>query len=133
VHVEITTLVIPGVNDADAVLGGIAQRISADLGAEVPWHVTAYRPAYQFTAPSTPSQTLERAWQIGKDAGLMFVYTGNLPGHRYENTYCPRCGTLLIERLGFDVLFNAIPGGQCPRCGRHVAGVWGGDGWPLPR
>jgi len=126
VHVEITTLVVPGVNDADAALRGIAQRMAADLGADVPWHVTAFRPAYQFTAPPTPVRTLERAWQIGKDAGLEFVYTGNVPGLRYDNTYCPKCRTLLIERLGFDVLLNAIRGGRCPHCGRLVAGVWGG-------
>ena len=126
VHVEITTLVIPGVNDAEDALRGIAQRIAADLGADVPWHVTAYRPAYQFNAPPTLVRTLERAWQIGKDAGLEFVYTGNVPGLRYDNTYCPQCRTLMIERLGFDVLLNAIRGGRCPHCGWRVAGVWGG-------
>jgi len=127
VHVEITTLVVPGVNDADTALRGIAQRIVTDLGADIPWHVTAYRPAYQFTAPPTPVRTLERSWQIGKDAGLEFVYTGNVPGHRWDNTYCPQCRTLLIERLGFDVLLNAIRGDRCPHCGRRVAGVWGGS------
>jgi pyruvate formate lyase activating enzyme len=124
VHVEITTLVIPTVNDADAVLGEIAGRIAADLGREVPWHVTSYYPAYRFSAPPTPMRTLERAWQIGKDAGLEFVYVGNLPGHRYDNTYCPGCGALLIRRSGFDVLLNAVRDGRCPQCGRHVAGVW---------
>ena len=92
VHVEITTLVIPGVNDNEAILRGIAQRIMTDLGANVPWHVSAYRPAYQFTAPPTPVRTLERAWQVGKDVGLECVYTGNVPGHHYDNTYCPACG-----------------------------------------
>jgi len=124
VHLEITTLVIPGVNDADATLRGIAQRIVADLGADVPWHITGYHPAYRFAAPPTPVRTLERAWQIGKAAGLEFVYTGNVPGHRHQNTYCPACGALLIERSGFDVLLNVIRDGQCPKCGRHVAGVW---------
>ena len=127
VHVEITTLVIPGVNDADATLRGIAQRIATDLGTATPWHVTAYRPAYRFTAPPTPVRTLERAWQMGKDAGLEFVYAGNVPGHQFENTHCPWCGTLLIERFGFDVLRNVLRGNGCPHCGRHVAGVWGGE------
>jgi len=126
VHIEITTLIIPGVNDADATLREIAGRIVADLGTQVPWHITAYHPAYRFTAPSTPIRTLERAWRIGKDAGLEFVYTGNVPGHRWDNTYCPACGALLIERVGFDVLLNAIRGGRCPHCGRRIAGVWGG-------
>ncbi len=123
-HIEITTLVIPGVNDADATLRGIAQRILMDLGVDVPWHITGYHPAYRFTAPPTPARTLERAWQIGKDTGLEFVYTGNVPGHRHENTYCPACEALLIERLGFDVLLNALQDGRCPKCGRHIAGVW---------
>jgi pyruvate formate lyase activating enzyme len=126
VHIEITTLVVPDINDSYAALREIAQRIVTDLGADVPWHVTGYYPAYRFAAPPTPVRTLERAWQIGKDAGLEFVYTGNVPGHRLDNTCCPGCGTLLIQRMGFDVLMNAVRVGQCPRCGRHIAGVWGG-------
>ncbi len=125
VHLEITTLVIPTVNDADEVLRGIAGRIVAELGPEVPWHVSGYYPAYKFNAPPTPVQTLERAWHIGKEAGLEFVYVGNVPGHRYDNTICPACGALLIRRLGFDVLLNALRGGRCPQCGRPIAGVWG--------
>jgi pyruvate formate lyase activating enzyme len=124
VHIEITTLVIPTVNDADATLRGIAVRIVDELGPEVPWHVTGYYPAYKFNAPPTSSRTLERAWRIGRSAGLEFVYIGNVPGHRYDNTYCPACGTLLIERLGFDVLLNAVRDGRCPRCERSIAGVW---------
>jgi hypothetical protein len=126
VHVEITTLVIPGVNDAEAALRGIAQHLVTDLGADVPWYVTAYRPAYQFTAPPTPVQTLDRAWQMGREAGLEFVYTGNVPGHRYDNTYCPACGGRLVRRFGFDVLLNAVRHGQCPQCRRPIAGVWRG-------
>jgi pyruvate formate lyase activating enzyme len=125
VHVEITTLIIPGVNDTDAALGGLAQRILTDLGPETPWHVIGYHPAYRFTAPPTPVRTLESAWHIGRDAGLDFVYVGNILGHRYDNTYCPECGALLIERSGFDVLRNAVGHGRCPQCGRDVAGVWG--------
>ncbi len=124
VHLEITTLVIPTVNDREATLREIAGRIVTDLGPEVPWHVTAYRPAYRFTAPATPIRTLERAWQIGKEAGLKFIYVGNLPGHRYDNTYCPDCGALLIRRSGFDVLLNVVREGRCPQCGQGVAGVW---------
>jgi pyruvate formate lyase activating enzyme len=123
--VEITTLVISTVNDRESTLRGIAERIVTDLGAHVPWHVTAYYPAYRFSAPPTTTRTLERAWQIGKAAGLEFVYVGNMPGHQYDNTYCPGCGTLLIRRMGFDVLQNAIRHGQCPKCSRSIAGVWG--------
>ncbi len=126
VHIEITTLVIPTVNDTDATLGGIARSIVDKLGPEVPWHVTAYYPAYKFAAPPTPVRTLERAWRIGKDAGLEFVYVGNRPGHRYDNTYCPTCGVLLIERFGFDVVLNLLRDGRCPQCKRPIAGVWSG-------
>lgn len=124
VHVEITTLVIPGVNDADVVLRQIAGRIARELGKQIPWHLSAYFPAYRFTAPPTPVRTLERAWNIAKEAGLEFVYVGNMPGHRYDNTYCPQCSRLLIQRLGFEVLSNAVQNGRCPNCGRVIAGVW---------
>ena len=125
VHVEITTLVIPTVNDSDLVLHGIAERIMTELGREAPWHVTGYCPAYQFTAPPTPMRTLERAWQIGKEAGLEFVYVGNVAGHPYDNTYCPTCGKVLIRRLGLDVVEYRLDAGRCPDCGQPVAGVWG--------
>ena len=124
VHLEITTLVIPTVNDGDAVLRGIAESIVRELGADIPWHVSGYYPAYQFTAPPTPLQTLEGAWQIGNEAGLKFVYVGNLPGHRRDNTYCPACGFLLIRRVGFSVRENQLSGGLCPRCRAVVAGIW---------
>jgi len=127
VHVEITTLVIPTVNDSDATLGGIARRIVTDLGPEVPWHVSAYSPAYRFTVPPTPARTLEHAWHLGKDAGLSFVYLGNIRGHQYENTSCPACGMLLIHRAGFDVVKNRLRTGRCPRCQQPIAGVWGRD------
>jgi pyruvate formate lyase activating enzyme len=125
VHLEITTLVIPGVNDQDDVLRGIAERIVAELGADVPWHLSGYRPAYRFTAPPTPVSTLERAWQLGKGAGLSFVYLGNVPGHRLESTFCPDCGMLLIERRGFSAVVYRLSDGHCPQCGRQVPGRWG--------
>lgn len=125
-HIEVTTLVIPGVNDRDEILQGIAQRLARELGAEIPWHISGYFPAYKFTVPPTPLATLERAWQIGKDTGLQFVYLGNVPGHRYDNTYCPSCPALLIERDGLDVTRIAIDRGCCPRCGQQVAGIWAG-------
>jgi pyruvate formate lyase activating enzyme len=124
VHIEITTLLVPTANDSEAALRGIAERLSAELGPEVPWHVTGYSPAYQFKAPPTPVETLERVWQIGRDAGLKFVYVGNLPFHRYNNTYCPTCDALLIRRFGFKVAGNMLRDGCCPHCARSVAGVW---------
>ena len=124
VHLEITTLVIPGVNDRDEVLRGIAARIAAELGPDVPWHVSGYYPAYRFTAPATPASTLERAWRIGQEAGLEFVYLGNVAGHRLENTTCPDCGELLVGRRGFSVTTFRLDRGRCPRCGQAVPGVW---------
>lgn len=124
IHLEVTTLVIPTVNDAQESLREIAERIVRELGPQVPWHVTGYIPAYRFNLPPTPMKTLERAWEIGKEAGLEFVYIGNVPGHHHDNTYCPDCNTLLIRRMGFDVLFNQVQRGRCPRCGRVIAGVW---------
>jgi pyruvate formate lyase activating enzyme len=125
VHVEITTLVIPTVNDSDSVLRGISERIAADLGREVPWHVTRYYPAYQFNAPPTLIQVLERAWQIGRAAGVEFVYAGNVAGHPHDNTYCAACGMLLIRRFGFEVMEYRLDTGKCPKCGRPIPGVWG--------
>jgi pyruvate formate lyase activating enzyme len=126
VHLEITTLVIPGVNDRDEVLRGIAERIVAHLGPDAPWHVSGYYPAYRFTAPPTPVRTLERAWAAGEEAGLEFVYLGNVLGHRLENTYCPDCGTCLIRRRGLRVTASRLDRGCCPDCGREVPGVWAG-------
>jgi pyruvate formate lyase activating enzyme len=126
VWLEITTLVIPGVNDGDEVLGPIAQRIVADLGSQVPWHVSRYYPAYRFDVPPTPVSTLVRAREIGLEAGLRHVYVGNVPGHADENTFCPKCGKILVRRDGLRLLRRSLaPDGACPRCGEEIAGV----GW----
>jgi len=124
VHLEITTSVIPAVNDAESTLRGIVERIVKDLGHDVPWHVTRYYPAYKFTTPPTPIRSLERAWQISEEAGLNFVYIGNVPAHPHDNTYCPACGALLIRRSGFEVQMNALRDGCCPQCCRQIAGIW---------
>jgi pyruvate formate lyase activating enzyme len=125
IHLEITTLVIPGANDTEATLRRIACRIAADLGPEVPWHLTAYSPAYRYTAPPTPVETLERVWQIGRDEGLFFVYIGNVPGHHRSDTYCPRCSTTLIHRRGLSVRENILDRGCCPHCGYRLPGRYG--------
>jgi pyruvate formate lyase activating enzyme len=125
VHLEITTLVIPGVNDDRASLRAMAERIVADLGSDVPWHATAYYPAYRFNAPPTSVSCLERARAIGREAGLRFVYLGNVPGHPSDNTTCPSCGMLLIQRCGLAVLQNRLEDGCCPRCRTVIPGVWG--------
>jgi pyruvate formate lyase activating enzyme len=129
IHLEITTLVIPGINDDEDILRGIAQRIASELGPDVPWHVSAYFPAYRFSAPPTRVTSLERAWSIGKQAGLNYVYLGNVPGHPYDNTYCPHCDGLLIRRFGFSVVSSRLTGNRCPDCGGWVAMI-PGEGKP---
>jgi pyruvate formate lyase activating enzyme len=124
VWVEITTLVIPGVNDSTATLGGIAERIAVELGLETPWHLGRYYPAYRFTAPPTPVATLERARKIGLHTGLRYVYLGNVPGHPGEYTFCPNCSTILVERgLLRLIRCDITHDGRCPRCGHEVTGI----------
>ncbi len=120
VWIEITTLVIPTVNDDEETLQGIASRIVQELGRGIPWHLSAYYPAYKFLAPPTPVSSLERAYDIGKEEGLDFVYVGNILGHCYENTYCPGCGEVLIRRFGLSVVENRVDDGRCPACTRLV-------------
>jgi len=118
--VELTTLVISEVNDDEKCLRGIARRIHDEVGDDTPWHISRYYPCYKFTAPSTPVETLEKAFKIGKEVGLKFIYVGNVPGHK-ENTYCPACEKLLIERFGFDILsFNLKKDKKCPNCGEKI-------------
>ncbi len=124
IHLEVSTLIIPSVNDSDPVLRSVAERIVRELGPEIPWHVHSYAPAYLFTAPPTPRESLERAWWIGQQARLEYVYVGSMPGHRYANTHCSACDALLIRRLGDEILVNEIKNGACPECGNKIPGVW---------
>jgi pyruvate formate lyase activating enzyme len=124
IHLEITTLVIPTVNDSDATLREIAERMALELGKDVPWHLTGYSPAYKFSVPPTTVPALEHAWEIGKAAGLHFVYVGNVGSHPCSDTYCPECRSLLIRRSGLEVEQNLLKNGRCPRCSGQVAGVW---------
>lgn len=124
---EIVTLVVPGFNDSEEELRAAAEYI-ASISPEIPWHVTAFHQDYKMTDPrNTTAQDLIRAAEIGREAGLHFVYAGNLPGMvgEYENTYCPDCRALLIRRYGFWVLENRLgPDGLCPDCGRRIPGIW---------
>ena len=124
VHIEITTLVIPTVNDDEECLRSIARRIRKELGSETPWHVTRYFAMYKAyergLPPETPTKTVERAYQIGKDEGLLYVYVGNVwPAHPYENTYCPNCGELIIERTGLRTRV-LVEEPFCPKCGELI-------------
>ena len=125
VWLELTTLVIPGVNDDEGCLRSIAKRIRDELGEDTPWHLTAYYPAYKFASqlyvPPTSVRTLEKARQIGKDEGLNYVYLGNIVGHPFENTYCPSCNELLIERYGFSISrYRLSSDKRCPSCQREI-------------
>ena len=127
VHVEVTSLLIQGVNDDENCLRDIANRIKKEAGENTPWHITRYYPAYNAleclsaeAASPTPVEIMEKAWRIGKEAGLNYVYLGNIPGHRYENTYCHACGEMLIRRYVFDVIRNYIKEGKCPKCGAEI-------------
>ena len=123
VWLEVTTLVVPGLNDSDEELTQIAELL-CDLDPAIPWHLSRYYPAYQmFNHPPTPVQTLRRAREIGRKAGLRYVYEGNVPGENGENTYCHHCGALLVERIGFFVRQNRVRGDACPECGTAVDGV----------
>ncbi|HEX9115392.1 MAG TPA: AmmeMemoRadiSam system radical SAM enzyme, partial [Anaerolineae bacterium] len=125
IWLEVTTLVIPGLNDSDEELRWVAGYLLAELGPDVPWHVSRFHPAYRLrSVPPTPAATLERAWQIGRDAGLHYVYVGNLPGHPAESTACPCCGAPLIERAGYQIYRNRLAGGRCPICNAPIAGVF---------
>ena len=126
VWVELTTLVIPGINDDDECLEGIVSRIVAEVGPDTPWHLSRYHPAYRFTAPPTPVATLERAREIGVQAGLRYVYLGNIPGHPGEHTFCPNCGAMLVRRGLLRLLHcDVTRDGHCPHCGQEITGV----GW----
>ncbi|QJA05818.1 AmmeMemoRadiSam system radical SAM enzyme [Thermosulfurimonas marina] len=126
VWLEVTTLIIPGENDDPEELREIARFLRDELGPETPWHVTRFYPTYRLlTRPPTPVETLKRAYEIGKEEGLRYVYTGNVPGEAGENTYCWACGRLLIERFGFRILKKEIPPeGTCPHCGAKIDGLW---------
>lgn len=142
--VEVVTLVIPGFNDSNEELWEAA-RFLASLSLDIPWHVTAFHKDYKMTEPgNTDAQTLIRAAEIGREAGLRYVYAGNLPGNveAYENTHCPRCSYRLVKRSGYIVHEYRLTGdGRCPKCGEKIAGLWpkdpstaglNGVGYPLP-
>jgi pyruvate formate lyase activating enzyme len=124
IWIEITTLIIPGLNDSDMELREIADFIVANLGIDTPWHVSQFHPTYKLTAlPKTPAATLRRARDIGIAAGLRYVYEGNVPGEGGENTNCPSCAKLLIKRYGYIIEADWINNGACPHCGANIAGI----------
>jgi pyruvate formate lyase activating enzyme len=124
IWVEVTTLVIPTLNDSDKEFEEIAQFILS-LGPDVPWHISAFYPTYKMlNLPRTPASLLHRAREIGMGAGLRYVYCGNIPGAEGEDTYCPHCGRKVIERVGFQVVKNEVVSGECRHCHTKIEGVW---------
>src|SRR5579859_7855236 len=125
---EVVTLVIPGFNDSNDELWDAA-RFLASVSPDIPWHVTAFHPDYKMTdPPRTTVDTLIRAAEIGAEAGLRYVYAGNIPGMvgEWEHTYCPTCHDTLIRRYGFHIIENRLLAthGACPKCGTQIPGVW---------
>lgn len=124
IWLELTTLIIPDLNDSEQELKEIASFILKNLGVDTPWHVTQFYPTYKMlSAPRTSQNILKKAREIGMAAGLRYVYEGNVQGRQGENTYCPFCSGLLIDRYGFAVESNRIKNGACPDCGAPIAGV----------
>ena len=125
IFVEVTTLIVTGLNDDSAELGELAAFIAHDLGKDTPWHISRFHPTHKLTdRPPTPVKTLTRAREIGMAAGLKYVYTGNVPGNTGENTFCPGCGKMVIQRWGFQVGAMRIKDGRCTLCSAKIDGVW---------
>lgn len=124
IWIEVTTLLIPGLNDSDAELRDMAAWL-AGVSRDMPWHISAFHPDYRMLdRPPTPHRTLVRAWEIGKEAGLNYVYVGNVHDRERESTYCPACGQLLISRSWYDVRLHWREPGVCHGCGASIPGVW---------
>ena len=120
-HVEVVTNIIPTMNDDDQQLEGIAHWIRDELGELTPWHVTRFYPHHYMTdLPPTPISTLEHAYNIGQEAGLKFVYAGNVPGHKNENTFCYSCGGLLVNRFGYQTKIIGVEDSRCKFCGAEL-------------
>ncbi len=125
IWLEVTTLVVPGVNDDDGELKDAADFVATELGLDTPWHISRFFPTYKMTdVPPTPLETLNRAREIGLETGLHYVYVGNVMDADRESTFCPQCGQLLIQRRRYDVREVWPERGVCPRCGHLIPGVW---------
>lgn len=126
IETEVTTLVVPGKNDSQAEFKQIAEYL-VSVSPDIPWHVTAFHPDWKmYDIADTPKGTLVNAYKIGKDAGLKYVYVGNISDDRYASTYCPKCQTLLIKRNGYDILNLTLDStrGKCRNCGEEIYGTW---------
>ncbi len=123
IWLEVTTLLVPGENDSEDELRQLADFIVNNAGSDVPWHISRFHPQYKYLdSVPTPLESLERAYEIGKAAGLHYVYMGNVPGTKSESTFCYNCGRILIERTGYYIAANHIKDSHCPDCGTKIAG-----------
>ncbi len=124
IWIEVTTLVIPGFNDSTKELKQIAKFL-VGISKDLPWHISAFYPCYKMlTQAPTSQEILINACEIGKKAGLRYIYTGNIPNSDYESTYCPKCNSLIIERWGMEVLENNLKNEKCPKCNTKIKGIW---------
>jgi pyruvate formate lyase activating enzyme len=124
IWVEVTTLVIPGINDDGDELRRIAAFIAGEMGVDTPWHISRFFPHFLMSGRArTPLETLLNAREIGRSEGLRYIYVGNCPGLEGQSTRCPGCGELLIRRSGYGVIMNSIRKGRCPRCGSTISGI----------
>jgi pyruvate formate lyase activating enzyme len=125
VWLELVNLVIPTLNDNPSDIKKMCQWIKENLGQDVPLHFSRFFPAHKLThLPPTPIATLEEAYRIAKEVGLKYVTIGNVPGHKYNSTFCPNCKKRLIHRIHFQVLSNNIKNGRCKFCGEKIPGIW---------
>jgi pyruvate formate lyase activating enzyme len=123
IWIEITTLLVPGQNDSEDELKQLADFLVNKAGVDVPWHISRFHPQYKYLdSVPTPLSSLERAFEIGKAAGLHYVYLGNVPGAKSESTFCYHCGRMLIHRIGYTIAANEIRDSKCPDCGTTIAG-----------
>ncbi len=123
IHIEVTNLVVPKIGDSLEKIKELASWIKENLGEDTPFHLLRFHPNYELIdIPSTEIRSLEKAYETAKEAGLNYVYLGNVPGHRYENTYCPSCRELVIKRYGFEIIeWNLTSDMRCPKCGHRIA------------
>jgi pyruvate formate lyase activating enzyme len=125
VHLELTTLVVPGRNDDPEDLSAMCRWIRENLGPDTPLHFSRFHPQHRLrNLPPTPVETLEEARRIALESGLRYVFIGNVPGHEANSTYCPECGRRVIHRIGYSVDPEGLADGACAHCGTPIAGVW---------
>ncbi|MCK4353131.1 AmmeMemoRadiSam system radical SAM enzyme [candidate division WOR-3 bacterium] len=125
VWLEITNLIVPTKNDDPKTIRKMCEWIRDSLGPDVPLHFSRFSPLYKLrNLPPTPVETLEEARKIALDVGLKYVYIGNIPGHKAESTYCPKCSRMVIHRIGYHIAENNIVNGRCKFCGCKIPGIW---------